>query len=464
VEFRMKRVLFIGAADPLTRVENHMRPLWPAFLSGYAEKHLGPGRLEFRFMTGNIEEELTSFRPDIVAISAITPHFGHGIEYARRAKEAGLPVIMGGMHISALPDSLTAEMDIGCIGEGEETFLELMRLFIVKGAFPKKDLSSINGIVFRDETGLLVRTPKRKVIDSLDDIPHPKRSLIGYGHREYLYTARGCQSRCVFCACHSHWGKVRYSSPEYVVEEIRELIENGVKVIRINEDNFIADKKRMMRIADLVVENGFHRAVRFSCWCRANDVTPEVVAALRAMNIVSVKMGLESGSDRTLRYLKGGVTVKNNWTAVNLLKDAGIQVNGDFIIGAPEETAEEMMQTYDFIRKSRLDFVDINVLSPLPGTAIWDYCIKRKLIAADIPWEAFQFKSSSLILSQTLTGDQLGRIYKKFQRLRLFKTIKALPGTPWLDELPKIVAGRLLELAARPLRRLTGLPARACHR
>ena len=456
----MKRVLFIGATDPLSKVENYLRPLWPAYLAAYAEKHLGAGRLEFRFMTGKIEEELTSFKPDVVAISAITPNFGYAIEYARTAKKAGLPVIVGGMHISALPDSLSGGMDIGCIGEGEETFLELMRLFIGKGAFLKKDLAFINGIVYFDETGRLVRTPKRKVIESLDDIPHPKRSLIGYSHREYLYTARGCQSKCVFCACNSHWGRVRYSSPEYVLEEIRELIENGVKVIRINEDNFIADKNRMMRISDLVVENGFHRAVKFSCWCRANYVTPDVVASLQAMNIVSVKMGLESGSERTLRYLKGGVTVKDNWTAVNLLKDAGMQVNGDFIIGAPEETEEEIMQTYDFIKKSRLDFVDINLLSPLPGTAIWDYCIKRKLIDENIPWDAFQFKSTALILSQTLTGDKLDRIYKKFQRLRLYKTVKAIPGTPWLDELPKIVATRLLELTASTLRRLTGLPAR----
>jgi radical SAM superfamily enzyme YgiQ (UPF0313 family) len=460
----MKRVLFIGAADPLAKVENHMRPLWPAYLAAYTEKHLGAGQIEFRFMTGKIDEELTSFKPDVVAISAITPNFGYAIEYARTAKKAGLPVIVGGMHISALPDSLAREMDIGCIGEGEKTFLELMRLFIGKGDFLKKDLAAISGIVYFDETGQLVRTPKRDVIESLDDIPHPKRSLIGYSHREYLYTARGCQSKCVFCACNSHWGRVRYSSPEYVLEEIGELIENGVKVIRINEDNFIADKNRMMRISDLVVENGFHRAVRFSCWCRANNVTPEVVASLKAMNIVSVKMGLESGSERTLRYLKGGVTVKNNWTAVNLLKDAGIQVNGDFIIGAPEETEEEIMQTYDFIRKSRLDFVDINVLSPLPGTAIWDYCIKRKLIAENIPWDAFQFKSSALILSQTLTGDQLDRIYRKFLRLRLYRTIRAIPGTPWLDELPKIVAGRLLELIVKPLRRLTGFPAQICNR
>jgi radical SAM superfamily enzyme YgiQ (UPF0313 family) len=460
----MTRVLFIGARDPQAKAENHLRPLWPAYLAAFVEKHLGREKFEFRYMTSSLQDELTSFRPEVVVISAITPNFGYASEYARIAKKEGLPVIVGGMHISAVPESLTEHMDIGCIGEGEETFLELMRLFIDSGCFPAKELAEIKGIVFFDKSGRLIKTPKREVIHSLDDIPHPKRSLIGYGHREYIYTARGCKSKCVFCACHSHWGKVRYNSPEYMLEEIIELVENGVKVIRINEDNFIANKERMLTLSRLVVENGISKKVRFSCWCRANDVTPEVAAALREMNVVSVKMGLESGSDRTLRYLKGGVTVKENWAAVNLLKDAGIQVNGDFIIGAPDETEEEMMETYEFIRKSRLDFVDINILSPLPGTSLWDYCVRNKLIPEGISWEAFQFKSSALVLSKTLDRERLGSINKRFQRLRLYKTVRAIPGTPWLDEVPRIVIRLAIERCAKLFRYLNGSKSQLCNR
>lgn len=459
----MIRILFIAAADPLLKTENHMRPLWPAYLAAYAEKHLGAGHLEFRFMTGRIENELETFKPRIVAISSITPYFKYAGEYARIAKKHNLPVIIGGMHISALPKCLTKEMDVGCIGEGEETFLELMRLYREKGSFRKEDLIKINGIVFHDTDGRLLQTPKRHVIKSLDDIPHPKRSLIGYRNREYLYTARGCQYKCIFCACTRHWGKVRYSSPGYVIEEMRELINNGVKVIRFNEDNFISDKNRMKRISQMIVDNGFHRQVKFSCWCRANDVTPDVVAALTAMNVVSVKMGLESGSDRTLGYLKGGVSVTNNSNAINLLKDAGIQVNADFIIGAPQETEEEIMQTYRFIKNSRVDMVDINVLSPMPGTAIWEYSLKRNLVSADMDWSALKFQSSSLILSETVTYDQLNRILKKFNRLRSFKTVKALPGSPWLNELPGIIVRKIVEITAKIIkRRLASRPSCQC--
>jgi len=271
-----------------------------------------------------------------------------------------------------------------------------------------------------------------------------------------LYTARGCPFNCVFCACSRYWGEVRYATAEYVIEEIRELIENGVKVIRFSDDNFVANKERLQQIAEMVVSNGFHKQVKFSCWCRSNSVTADAVKNLKAINVVSVKMGLESGCDRTLQYLKGNVTVKDNWNAIMLLKNAGIQVNGDFIIGAPDETEEEIMLTYEFIKSAPLDLVDINILSPLPGTPIWEYAVERKLITNDMNWGTLNFKfrnngASSVILSERLTPRQLNRIHRKFARLRLLKILKALPGSPWLDELPgmafKLLKEKLLMVA-----------------
>lgn len=445
----MKRILFISAINPVSEVGNRYHPLWPAYLAANVEKHLGLGVFEFRFMTNRIEDELASFKPHIVAISSVTQNYNYAIGYARIAKEQGLPVIIGGMHITSVPDCLSKDMDVGCIGEGEETFLELMRCFVEYGGFRPESLAGIMGIVYHDN-GKVAKTPDRPVCNSLDELPHPKRSIIGYGYRSYLYTARGCPFNCVFCACSRYWGEVRYASAEYVIEEIRELVENGVKVIRFADDNLVANKKRLQRIADMVVANGFHKRVKFSCWCRSNSVTPDAVKNLKSMNVVSVKMGLESGCDRTLQYLKGNVTVKDNWNAVKLLKGAGIQVNGDFIIGAPDETEEEIMQTYEFIKNAPLDLVDINILSPLPGTPIWEYAAKRNLVTDDMDWSSLNFKfndndASSVILSERLTHGQLARIYKKFARLRLFRTLKALPGSPWINEFPGVALRLLTE-------------------
>jgi anaerobic magnesium-protoporphyrin IX monomethyl ester cyclase len=455
----MIKVLFIGAVNPVSVHENLMQPLWPAYLAAYAEKYLGKEGLESKFITRDVQQEIESFKPDIVAISSVTQNFHYVREYAGIAKRFGRPVIVGGMHVTMIPQCLTRDMDVGCIGEGEQTFYELLKLYNSTGGLRSDGLAGIPGIVYHDGEKL-ARTAARSPIKSLDDLPHPKRSITGYHYRSYVYTARGCAYNCVFCSCSSHWGTVRYSSPEYVISEIDELIQNGVKVIRFNDDNFIANKQRFLQIADLVIANDFHKKVKFSCWCRANNVTPEVVKALKAMNIVSVKMGLESGCDRTLQYLKGSVTVKDNWAAVNQLKDTGIQVNGDFIIGAPEETYDEMMETYHFIKKSRVDMVDISVLTPLPGTQVWEYALRKKLVTNDMDWASLDFRFSANsngapILSETMSREQLLGIFKKFQRLRFIKTVKAMPNSPWLNEIPRLLKkwlmNRMVKVAAIPL-------------
>lgn len=445
------RVLFVSAADPVSEIESRLRPLWPCYLAGYAKKHLGQSAIEFRHMRGRLESELHRFKPHVVGISSVSQNFSRYAKgYASVAKRHGCKVLVGGMHITSVPGCLTSDMDVGCIGAGEETFLELMRLYIATGDLGAEGLAKVRGIVYRDG-GRLVRTPGRATFPSLDELPHPDRSLIGYGNRAYLYTARGCAYQCVFCSCAKHWGRVRYCSPEHVLDELRELVDHGVRVVRFNDENFIADRKRFFAIAMKVVAEGIHRRARFSCWCRSNNVNREVAQALRAMNVVSVKMGLESGCDRTLAYLKGGVTVEDNRRAVDLLKDQGIQVNGDFIIGAPQETEDEIMQTYEFIKNSRLDFVDVNVLAPLPGTPVWEYALKRNLVTEDMDWERLNFKfgkrgQDAVVLSETLSQARLAKLLGRFQRLRAVKFLKAIRSSPWRTEMPLFISRKLREM------------------
>ena len=436
----MKRVLFIDAADPVKKqFLDRFYPLWPCYLAAYVEKYLGPGKFEFRILNDGIEKELASYKPDLVAISSVSYNYNFAKEYARIAKSFGLPVIIGGIHISYLPQCLTKDMDVGCIGEGEETFLELMRYYLEHGDFNPHGLGEIKGIVYycKDE---LVKTPDRPFLRPLDMVPHPKRSLKGYQHTDTILTARGCPYRCVFCSTSRFWDKVRYASPEYVMEEIQELIENGTKIIKIYDDLFTFNKKRLKQIVDAIILNGFHRRVSFTCWCRADTVDPELVETIKSMNIVSVEMGLESGCERTMKYLKGNGIIAKNWRAIELLKDAGIQANASFIIGVPDETEEEILQTYNFINKSRLDTVTVNTLTPFPGTPVWDYATKRNLVSDDMDWDSL----SGIILSEKLSQEKVKLMKNKLAALAFRKRLKALPRSPWLKELPRIGTRRLI--------------------
>ncbi|MEA3232369.1 MAG: radical SAM protein [Thermodesulfobacteriota bacterium] len=435
----MMRVLFIDAADPVSKLNQRFAPLWPAYLAAHLETRIGSNRFEFRLSNGRVENELKSFKPHVVAISSVTMNYNHAMEYARIVKKTGLPVVIGGIHISFMPHSLTKEMDVGCIGEGEETFAELMRLYLDSGEFNHNNLATINGVIYRND-GKLISTPRRPLIASIDHISHPKRALLGFRNTDTMMTARGCPYRCVFCSVSRYWKKVRFASPDFVIDEITELVKNGVRIIKIYDDLFTCNQKRLEQIAERIQSSGLYRRVKFACWCRANTVTQEVTDALKKMNVVSVELGLESGCDRILRYLKGNVSLNENYKAIELLKNAGIQTNAAFIIGSPDETEDEIMQTYDFIKKSRLDTVTVNPLIPFPGTPIWEYASDKGLVSEDMEWGQI----GRIVISEKLSAAQLHRILKKFKRLCLIKRLRALPKSPWLQEAPKIGWKRLI--------------------
>jgi anaerobic magnesium-protoporphyrin IX monomethyl ester cyclase len=244
----MKKVLFADSADPLSEFQTRYFPMWPCYLATYAGKRLGGELIEFRFAKRSFETELADFAPDMLAIGSVTQNWSRAIRYAKLGHEMGIPVIVGGSHISLLPQSLSKDMTAGVIGEGEQTFYELMQLFLRTGKLEARHLLDIRGLVLRDQSKL-VRTSVRPPIKSLNDIPHPDRSLIGYNDFSYIVSSRGCPFKCAFCASSKFWDTYRVSSAEYVVDEIEELNRHGCTLIRINDDLFTIDKSRLRRIA-----------------------------------------------------------------------------------------------------------------------------------------------------------------------------------------------------------------------
>jgi radical SAM superfamily enzyme YgiQ (UPF0313 family) len=170
---------------------------------------------------------------------------------------------------------------------------------------------------------------------------------------------------------------------------------------------------------------------------------------------VSVKHGLESGNQRILDFLKGDVTLEDNKRAIRLFHRAGIQVNADFLFGAPDETEKEIMDTYRFVKKSPIAFFDLNIFSPLPGTPVWDIAKGKGLVSdTAMQWSRLNYKfmtdpSQAIILSEKLGHEQLSKLHKKFLRLRLWKALKAYPKSPWRNEIPLLVLKKIFEIFFR---------------
>ncbi len=452
----MIKILFINAINPESEIETRYTPLGILYLSASLKKTFPAGSFEIKLVNKNVEKNIKSFRPDIIGITAVSQNFNHAIRHAKLARRYGLPTMVGGVHISIIPESLSEDMNVGCIGEGELTVVELMKVFLKYKAFPSDELEKIDGIVFRKK-GKLIKTRSGATISDMDQlIPYPDRNLEGPVKHAYIFSSRGCPYRCVFCASSRYWNQVRFFSPEYVFSELERLSkESGAKMISFYDDLFVADKKRLHDIATLVEKSGLAKKIKFTCSCRSNLVTEDIVADLKRMGVVSVGMGLESGNSRILYYLKGKtVTTEDNRRAIELLTSAGIKANASFIIGSPDETEKEIMDTYDFIRKSKLSFIDIYVLTPYPGTPVWDFAKSRDLVSDDMDWSKLNVNfdvnhANAIILSESLSRERLYQIYRKFRRQRLVRNIRSLITHPMLLDLPKVAIGTAKEKVVR---------------
>jgi anaerobic magnesium-protoporphyrin IX monomethyl ester cyclase len=443
----MNKVMFIGAVDNNSEVESRYPGLGMAYLVSSLRSHFGDSHFQFKIIEhgseAEIKKQILLFRPDVVGISSVTQNFNYAKKYAALTKGEKIPVILGGVHISMLPQSLPKEADVACLGEGELTIIELMELFEKKKAFPKEDLININGVAFWDTNDNLVITQSRPLIENLNQIKMAARDLLKIEKHSYIFSSRGCPYRCTFCASSRFWDKVRLFSARYVANEIKELYENyDVRMISFFDDLFIINPTRLEEITDLLKEQNLLGKIKFTGSCRANLIDERVAKILKAMGVISVGLGLESGNERVLRYLKGETSsVEHNRNAVKILKKYGLSVNASFVIGSPDETEEEMMDTYNFIKNTPIDLVDIYVLTPMPGTPVWDYAKKHYFVSDDMDWSNlnvnFDINKEAVVLSELYDRDKLIKIYNKFRVLRLFKNIVNIWHSPFLMDLPR---------------------------
>ncbi len=410
-------------------------PLGLCYLASYAKKYGGFN--DFRLFDRNfddIEKGIEEYKPDVIAMSSMTVFYNDAIKLAKSFKESlSAPVILGGVHISSLPESLDRCFDVAVIGEGEKTFLELLQLHEKNIVLQKTGLRKIKGIAFWD--GKKVTSTERDAMtSSLDSIPIPDRSLLNSGYfakkmiphlgkhgiEGSMISSRGCPYRCVFCSTSAFWKRIRFFSPEYVIHEIIELVEKyKVNHITLWDDLFIANKERLRKISELLGENNLKDKLTFSCMARANLIEDELCSIMKGMNIKNVDFGFESGSEKVLKYLKQGtVTVEQNRNAIIKCKHYGFKVYGNLIFGSPTETVEDMMQTMEFIKFSKKNGVDALwalVMTPFPATEVWEIAKKRGVVSNHMNWDmlSHQGVGNPLVLDESVSKEEFKKVFLK---------------------------------------------------
>jgi anaerobic magnesium-protoporphyrin IX monomethyl ester cyclase len=456
------RILLINSINPHVEVENRYPNLGLGYLASSLRRALPELDIQFVVAEDRIGAVSRGFRPHLAAVTTVSQNFPIAQRHTATLAEQGIPLVLGGVHISALPRLLPREAAAACLGEGELTFVQLVRA-LLKGGLTAANLAEIEGIAYWDGERLEV-TPPREPVSDLDSLPRPDRDLLDIRRHTYMFTSRGCPYNCTFCSSTRFWEKTRFFSAEYVVDEIELLRRQfGATMISFFDDLFVAKRSRLEDILRLLEKRGLLGKIKFTCNLRANTVDREIVRLLSGLGVVSVGLGLESGDDSVLRYLKGGaISVKQNFKAVELIKDGGIFANASFIIGSPGETEEAIFKTYDFIRRSRLDLFDVYILTPYPGTPVWEYAKGRGLVTEDdFDWSRldvnlYRDPDAAVCLSDTLDKDVIIAWYKKFRRLRFRRNLTKVINHPLRRDLPKIVSANVRQFLGDRLRRPAG--------
>jgi radical SAM superfamily enzyme YgiQ (UPF0313 family) len=333
------------------------------------------------------------FQPDVVGLSCVSQNFGYAQQHAGRLKEElDCFVLLGGPHITNMPNLFPECFDLGFIGEGEVSLTKVLSKFIEEGP-SLQGLESIQGLVFRKE-GKLVNTGYPERVESMDDLPVPNRKKwvrsLGMTH---MMTTRGCPYRCFFCDSPYVFKGFRGNSASYVANEIRQLVNDfpQTQYVRFYDDIFVIDRKRLRELAFLFKKDKFFTSLGYSGFVRDKLVDEEMVQNLKDMNFIEVQFGADSGSPGVLKQLKQS-KVEDSQRALDLFHKAGIPVGCSFVIGSPFETLEDLKRTYKFIKKNKKKIfeLEINPAVVLPGTPLWDYAKKKGLLPEVIDWEAFR--------------------------------------------------------------------------
>jgi len=415
---------------------------WPypslglGYLASYVERHLDVDVVIIDGARGeHIIEEVERDKPDVIGITSTTLEFCEAERIGMAIKsQYEAPIIIGGVHVSALPHTLPECFDVGVIGEGEQTLVELLKVYSELEDFPENELKKISGICFHREHEVVL-TKSRDLIEPLDAIPYPARDLLkmekfylkpqlhfpgALGRGTSMITSRGCPYRCVFCHSSRFWKTVRFHSPIYVVREIKHLINRyRVKCINIFDDIFSLSKKRLEKIVQLVKEEGINEEVKFGIQTRADLINVEMCKLLKEMGVIYLGFGLESGSEKILHYLKNAmITVEDNRKAVKIAKQFDFHIGSGFMIGNPNETIEDLELTRKFILENPLDVANVYITAPLPGSELWTYAKERGLVTDFMKWERINqfFNDENVILNENIPRDQFTNAYLRIKR------------------------------------------------
>jgi len=379
----------------------------------------------------DLNREMLEFRPDVVGTTSMTTDCYQAravLEMAKATLGDQVFTIVGGHHPTLSPQDFEDDaVDAMCLGEGEETFMELID-HIAAGRDPR-ELYAIPGLRFRDIDGDYVNTPKRSQKKNLDDLPVPARHLLKPEYiKEYFFTfqsgmasintSRGCSFDCNFCAIWEFYErKTRYMSAAAICDQLEKMEE---KFVFFLDDNFLTNRTRLTELCEEIERRGIKKY--FATQGRSDFIAnhPDVMRRLRDCGLMMVLSGYESNDDNALESLRKSNTLDKNKRAARIMRDLGMISIGVFMV-RPEFEEYEFDQLYETINEMGVAIPLVTILTPLPGTQMFKK-MKDQLLTTDTRL----FDLLHAVTPTRLPREQFYKKYVEWHRVTLKSTLKGV--------------------------------------
>jgi anaerobic magnesium-protoporphyrin IX monomethyl ester cyclase len=330
-------------------------------------------------------DRIVAAQPSVVGIYVMVTLTKNAVELVR-ALRLHLPetlFVAGGPLPTVYPERFVPLFDVVFRGESDLTFPRFCRAFLHEGdGLNALDLPSYPGIYCRCGDILIHTSAIHHPVSVLDRLPLPDRTDVDHDRYQQFWMdqagckttsmiiTRGCPFACDFCS-KPVWGSV-YRKPnlDRVFREMEEIFHLGYDRLWIADDSFTLDLSFLRSFCERKIE--LNLPLSWTCLSRVDQLDADLVALMRRAGCVGVFLGLESGSDETLRLMKKHTTVAQGAGAVRLFHQLGIAVAGFFMVGYPGEDRASVEKTLDFALSLPLQEISINVPYPLPGSPLFD--------------------------------------------------------------------------------------------
>lgn len=297
---------------------------------------------------GSDEVDYDALEADLVGISIITGTSLRGYELAAQYRKRGIPVIMGGVHVTLLPDEAAQHADSIVIGYAEETFPQLLRDFV------------------RGE----MQARYHQTRPSLANLPHPRRDLLNPNDYTTIHTfeaTRGCIHQCDFCVVPTAWGGKPLQKPvANVIDEIRTL---GSKRLLFLDLNIIADKTYAKELFSALIPLNLiwgGLSTTLIAW------DEELLDLATRSGCRGLLIGFETVSDSSLVEMNKQFNNRKDYHyVVERLHDKGIAIQGTFVFGTDADDQDSFARTVDFVMDANIDLPRYAILTPFPSTPLY---------------------------------------------------------------------------------------------